>query len=127
VLINTFYGPNRPSAWRCYELGLAIGRAVRGWRSDLTVAVGGSGGLSHFVIDEQFDREIMTAIAAGDHDAIRRFDDRWFRAGSSEIKNWLVAAGILEESELAMRVLDYVPCYRSEAGTGCAMGFAVWT
>jgi 3-O-methylgallate 3,4-dioxygenase len=23
-------------------------------------------------------------------------------------------------------VVDYVPCYRSEAGTGNAMGFAYW-
>jgi seryl-tRNA synthetase len=25
-----------------------------------------------------------------------------------------------------MDMIDYVPCYRSEAGTGCGMGFAVW-
>ena len=27
---------------------------------------------------------------------------------------------------LDMTLLDYVPCYRSEAGTGNAMGFAYW-
>jgi 3-O-methylgallate 3,4-dioxygenase len=26
-----------------------------------------------------------------------------------------------------MELIDYVPCYRSPAGTGCAMGFAQWT
>ena len=25
-----------------------------------------------------------------------------------------------------MTLVDYVPCYRSEAGTGNAMGFAYW-
>ena len=25
-----------------------------------------------------------------------------------------------------MELFDYVPCYRSSAGTGCAMGFAKW-
>jgi 3-O-methylgallate 3,4-dioxygenase len=25
-----------------------------------------------------------------------------------------------------MTLIDYVPCYRSPAGTGCAMGFAEW-
>ena len=28
---------------------------------------------------------------------------------------------------LDMEVVDYVPCYRSPAGTGCAMGFASWS
>lgn len=23
-------------------------------------------------------------------------------------------------------MIEYVPCYRSEAGTGCAMGFVAW-
>ena len=27
---------------------------------------------------------------------------------------------------LSMNLIDYVPCYRSEAGTGCAMAFAYW-
>jgi hypothetical protein len=126
VLINTFYAPNRPSPARCYDFGVAIGRAIRGWDSPKTVAVGGSGGLSHFVIDETFDREVLDALERRDANAIRRLDDRHFRAGTSEIKNWLVAAGMLAGTDLRMRLLDYVPCYRSEAGTGCAMGFAAW-
>ena len=28
---------------------------------------------------------------------------------------------------LAMTVADYVPAYRTPAGTGLAMGFAYWT
>ena len=28
---------------------------------------------------------------------------------------------------LDMDLFDYVPCYRSPAGTGCAMAFAQWT
>jgi hypothetical protein len=27
---------------------------------------------------------------------------------------------------LAAQVIDYLPCYRSEAGTGCAMAFMAW-
>ncbi len=126
VLVNTFYAPNRPSPQRCYALGLAIGRAIRSWDGAQRVAVGGSGGLSHFVIDEPFDRALLAALERRDAAYVRALDDRWFRSGTSEIKNWLVAAGMLAETHLAMRVLDYVPCYRSEAGTGCAMGFAAW-
>jgi len=44
--------------------------------------------------------------------------------GTSEIRNWIVAAGAFEPMD--MKLIDYVPCYRSEAGTGCAMGFAEW-
>lgn len=127
VLINTFYPPNRPTPKRCYALGLAIGRAIRSWESDKTVAIGGSGGLSHFVIDEPFDCAVLEAMERRDLDFIFSLDDSYFRAGTSEIKNWLVAAGALAETGLEMNLRDYVPCYRSEAGTGCAMGFAVWT
>jgi Catalytic LigB subunit of aromatic ring-opening dioxygenase len=127
VLINTFYPPNRPSPKRCFEFGRAIGRAIRRWDSPKTIAIGGSGGLSHFVIDERFDREVLEAMQHRDLDFIFALDDSCFRAGTSEIKNWLVAAGMLAETRLEMNLLDYVPCYRSEAGTGCAMGFATWT
>lgn len=126
VLVNTFYPPNRPSPRRCYELGRAIGRAIARWDSEKTVVIGGSGGLSHFVIDEAFDRAVLDALQQRDLGFLFGLDDRYFRAGTSEIKNWLVAAGMLAETGLQMRVLDYVPCYRSEAGTGCAMGFALW-
>ena len=46
-------------------------------------------------------------------------------AGTSEVRNWLAAAGASED--LDMEMFDYVPCYRSPAGTGCAVGFAQWT
>ena len=45
-------------------------------------------------------------------------------SGSSEIRNWIVVTGATEH--LDMELYDYVPCYRSPAGTGCAMGFAKW-
>jgi hypothetical protein len=49
-----------------------------------------------------------------------------FQSGTSEIKNWITVAGILSETKLRMNLLDYVPCYRSDAGTGNAMAFATW-
>ena len=38
----------------------------------------------------------------------------------------LTLMGIVAETGLRMNVVDYVPCYRSEAGTGNAMAFAYW-
>jgi 3-O-methylgallate 3,4-dioxygenase len=49
-----------------------------------------------------------------------------FQAGTSEIKNWIVAAGAMSETELKMDLIDYVPCYRSEAGSGSGLAFAAW-
>ena len=39
----------------------------------------------------------------------------------------LGVAGALSGTGLNMNMVDYVPCYRTEAGNGCAMGFAEWT
>jgi hypothetical protein len=127
VLVNTHYPPNRPSAKRCFELGRAIGRAIKAFPGTARVAVIGSGGLSHYVIEEDFDRSIMRAMEEGDADAITKIDDRLFASGgTAEIKNWIPVFGAMREAGLAMKLVDYVPCYRSEAGTGNAMAFATW-
>ena len=47
-----------------------------------------------------------------------------FQSGSSEIKNWISAAGALEH--LNMELLNYTPAYRSAAGTGVGLAFAQW-
>jgi 3-O-methylgallate 3,4-dioxygenase len=49
-----------------------------------------------------------------------------FNSGTSETKNWIATLGVLSTTNYEMNLLDYVPCYRSEAGTGNAMAFATW-
>ena len=56
ITINTCYPPNWISPKRAYALGRAVREAIESWDSDLTVAVATSGGLSHFVVDEELDR-----------------------------------------------------------------------
>lgn len=126
VILNTFYPPNQPRAARCYEFGKAIRTAIESWESDATVAVFASGGLSHFVIDEDLDRTVLDALAGNDADTLNAIPEDLYQAGSSEIKNWIPVAAIMAECGLPMTLVDYVPCYRSEAGTGNAMGFAYW-
>jgi hypothetical protein len=46
------------------------------------------------------------------------------QSGSSEILNWIAAGGALEG--LRMELVDYIPGYRSEGGTGVGMAFAKW-
>lgn len=126
VLINTFFPPNQPTARRCFELGQAIGKVIRGWDKDLRVAVFGSGGMSHFVIDEAFDHAFFNALRNRDAEALCTIEDRHLQSGTSELKTWIAAAGTLFDTDLNGDVVGYEACYRSEAGTGTANGFVAW-
>ncbi|MEO5922912.1 MAG: protocatechuate 3,4-dioxygenase [Bryobacteraceae bacterium] len=126
VFINTFYPPNQPTAGRCFDFGRALGRAIQSWPEDLRVGVIASGGLTHFVIDEAFDAQLLDAMLTGNAASLANVGEEMFQSGTSEVKNWIAVAGIMAEAGLKMRLVDYVPCYRSEAGTGSAMGFACW-
>ena len=124
VLLNTYYPPNVPSARRCHDLGLAIAQVIQSLPGDLRVAVVGSGGLSHFVVDEELDRRVMGAIASGDHSALRAIPRPALNSGSSEILNWVVTAGAA--AALPPRWQEYQPIQRTPAGTGVGAAFAIW-
>lgn len=126
VFVNTFYPPNQPSAARCYAFGEALARAVASWEDNVRVAVIASGGMSHFVLDETFDHRVLDAMLDCDATELTSLPEEMFQSGTSEIKNWIAGAGMMAEAGLRMKLIDYVPCYRSEAGTGSAMGFAQW-
>ena len=125
VMVNACYPPNQPSAKRCYQLGRAIGRAVATWGAGKRVAVIGSGGLSHFVVDEELDRAALRAMREKDAQAIAALPEFRLQSAAAEIKPWICAAGALES--LTMDVVEYVPCRRTPAGTGGGWGFARWT
>ena len=61
-----------------------------------------------------------------DAEALCTIGEDWLQSGSSELKNWIAAAGALFETDLTGDIVDYQPCYRSEAGTGTANGFVYW-
>lgn len=124
ILLNTYYPPNQPSARRCYELGEALRAAIECFPGGERVAVVGSGGLSHFVIDEAFDRDLLSWLAARDLYRISSIPRERLQSGTSECSNWIAAAGALRG--LNMHLVDYIPGYRSPAGTGCGLAFAVW-
>ena len=85
-----------------------------------------SGGLSHFVLDEEFDRTVMAAMKAGDEEALSQLPENVFKVGTAEIKNWYPVIAAMNAAGLKYHEVDYVPCYRSEAGTGNGMCFAYW-
>ena len=124
-MVNTYYPPNQPTASRAYALGQAVRDAIEAWDSDLRVAVMASGGLSHQRIDEELDRAVLDAMERKRPERLRAIPGETLQGGTSEILNWITVAGAMEQ--MAMTVVDYVPAYRTPAGTGLAMGFAYWT
>ena len=124
VMLNTYYPPNQPTPKRCYNLGQALKSAIESWPRDIRVGILASGGLSHFVVDEELDQQALAGMKAKSVDQLSALPREKINSGSSEIRNWIVVTGATEH--LDMDIVDYVPCYRSPAGTGCAMGFATW-
>jgi len=125
VIINSYYPPNQPTATRCIEFGQALERAISAWRDPRRVAVVASGGLSHFVVDEEWDRRVLDALGARDWATIAKIRDEEMMQGTAEVRHWIAAGAAL--ADLEMEVVDYIPAYRSTAGTGCGLGFALWT
>jgi hypothetical protein len=125
VFLNTYYPPNQPTPRRCYRLGQAIRRAVESYPGAARVGVVASGGLSHFTVDEAFDRTIIAALRDRDGATLAGLPREKLEAGSSEIRNWICAAGAIEH--LSLRWVEYQPGYRTPAGTGTAMCFAHWS
>jgi hypothetical protein len=124
VFLNTYFPPNQPSPRRCYLLGQSVRKAVESFSGDARVGVLASGGLSHFLVDEDFDRAILEALADKDAAFLRTLPRNKLHAGSSEILNWVAIAGAAEGLDLDW--FEYVPGYRTPAGTGTGMSFATW-
>lgn len=126
IFINTFWEPNPPSAKRCYEFGRSVARAIESFPGDLRVGVVASGGLSHYVIDEKLDHNFIEAMKNHDTEYLSSVPASEMMSGASELRNWIAVAGIADEVGLKVTKIDYEPAYRTEAGTGNAMGFITW-
>jgi 3-O-methylgallate 3,4-dioxygenase len=121
LVVNTYYPPNQPRPARCFALGRAVRRAIEDFPEERRIGILASGGLSHFTVDEPLDRCLLDAIRAGDEGRLKNVPLAKLNAGSSEIRNWIVVAG----AAAGLRTLwqEYVPLYRTPAGTGCGMAF----
>jgi 3-O-methylgallate 3,4-dioxygenase len=125
VMVNAIYPPNQPTAARCVALGHALRSAIEAWPVDARVGLVASGGLSHFVVDEALDHSVLRALETHDDAALCAIPSASLVSGSGEIRNWLAVGAAVRD--LSMKFVEYVPGYRSEAGTGCGMAFAAWT
>lgn len=126
ILMNTFYPPTQPLMTRSIAFGESLLSAIRAWDSDMRVALIASGGLSHFVCDETFDKKIIDLMQNYDLDGLAAVDDRSYQSGTSEIKLYASVLVAMADIGARMTLVDYVPCYRTEAGTGEGMGFMHW-
>ncbi len=124
VFLNTYYPPNQPTPQRCQNMGIAIRELVSAFPRDIRVGILASGGLSHFLVNEELDRKVVAAIQKRDDEALRTLPSRLLHTGSSEIRNWITVSAAA--SDLALDWITYVPAYRSRAMTGVGLCFAHW-
>jgi len=125
LLLNTYYPPNQVTPTRCVQFGRHLKELVQSYPEDLRVGIIASGGLSHFVVDEDLDRGVIEAIKSKNHDHLAGLDPKRLQAGSSEIRSWIVTAAAV--SDLDLKWMAYIPAYRTPALTGIGLGFARWS
>jgi hypothetical protein len=124
VILNTYYPPNQPNPRRCFELGVAIRELVEAFPENIRVGILASGGLSHFLVNEELDRQVVKALQRKDYPALTGIPLNKLVSGSSEIRNWIATAGAVQHMNLDW--ITYVPGYRSQALTGVGLCFAHW-
>jgi len=124
VLLNTYFPPNTPTSARCFEIGTKIAAALAASPAAARVAVIASGGLSHFLCEEAFDRRLLAALRSKDIDTLAQIPQEALLSGSSEIRNWITVAGMVGHLELDF--MEYIPVRRTPLGTGIGLGFVTW-
>lgn len=125
VCINTVQFP-LPSARRCWQLGQAVGRAVRAWDSDAKVMFLGTGGLSHQLdgqragfINKDFDLAFMESLV---HDPAwaTQFSTHELveKAGTQgvELIMWLAARAALGDGAKLLHQNYHIPISNTASG-----------
>jgi hypothetical protein len=125
VFQNTCYPPNQPSPRRSFAFGRAIADAIKTWDNSARVAIVASGGLGHFVVDEELDCCLLQALDRKDSDtAVPSARAAVLRhVGVIELGR---LGRALQLTELRMELQAYVPVYRTLGGTGGSWAFARW-
>jgi hypothetical protein len=122
VMVNTYYPP-APTAKRCLDFGKALREIINNSNDAQRVVVLASGGLSHTKIEEDLDHRFIEALKCCDTSYLANMPSSVLVEGTSELRNWIITAGVASKG---ITMIDYVPCYRTLKGVGCAMGFGYW-
>jgi hypothetical protein len=123
IEVNVIFDP-RPSPARCWQMGQALGDAIRSFPGDLKVAVVGTGGLSHQLtgpdfgqIRPEWDREFMALMVSSPEKLIGYTTEDFARLGgehSVEIVQWMamraalpVQASVALQYYYAFQIMGY--------------------
>jgi protocatechuate 4,5-dioxygenase beta chain len=125
ICINTVQFP-LPSAKRCFELGRAVGDAIRAWNSSSRVVVIGTGGLSHQLdgqragfINKQFDIKFMDSLVSDPEWATRySIHELVELAGTQgvELVMWLAARATLAGDVKRIHSNYHIPISNTASG-----------
>ena len=120
------YLPYQATAARCVALGTALRETIESWDSSLTVGLMASGGLSHQLIDENLDARVVAGLTSGDFNDLTEITAAQLNGapGTPEILNWVTVASAMKP--VKMTLIDYIPAFRSLAGTGHGLAFGFW-
>ena len=83
-----------------------------------------TGGLSHFVVDEELDRLALKGMEEANAEILTTLPRARLQSATTEIMNWVATAGAMGGTK--METLVYEPGYRTPAGTGCGCAVGVW-
>jgi protocatechuate 4,5-dioxygenase beta chain len=115
-----------PTANRCYNLGKAIGKAIRSFEQDLRVVVFGTGGMSHQLqgpraglINKEFDANFMNKLGP-EPEALTHISHLEFlrESGSEgiELVMWLIMRGALSQDAKETYRFYHVPASNTALG-----------
>ncbi len=124
ILLNTYYPPNPVTPLRCVKFGQTLKVLIEEFPEDLRVGVIASGGLSHFVVDEELDHGVLKALREKNLGYLASLDPKRLQAGSSEIRSWIATGAAATDLNLVWS--EYIPAYRTPALTGTGLAFARW-
>lgn len=115
-----------PTGNRCYNLGKAIKKAVESYDEDITVAVFGTGGMSHQLqgeraglINEEFDKMFLDGLTEDPVGLTKITHTEYIREAGSEgieMVMWLIMRGALDDDAKEVFRHYHVPASNSAAG-----------
>ncbi|HLH76271.1 MAG TPA: hypothetical protein VKV28_05625 [Candidatus Binataceae bacterium] len=124
VILNALLAPNQPSPRRCYELGRILRAAIADTAPGARVALLTSVGMCHFVVNEELDKQVLGAIKNGDSQTLRTIPTKLLAGNNGQIRDLIMTAGAMEGRALGWS--EYIPVYRTAAGTGVGIAALRW-
>lgn len=125
LCVNVIQYP-QPTGNRCYNLGKAIKKAVESFDEDITVAIFGTGGMSHQLqgeraglINEDFDKKFLDGLTQDPVGLTKISHTEYIRESGSEgieMVMWLIMRGALDDNAHEVYRHYHVPASNSGAG-----------